>query len=158
MKLVDFLSESLIISDLHSTTREGALEEIAAHVATMRGDVDRSAAFRALMDRERLGSTGIGNGFAIPHAKLPHLAQVVGSIARSRPGVSFGSLDGKPVHLLLTLLAPEGSGGGMHLKALARVSRLFKDANLRSRVIEAEDQKSIWAIVTSEDKRLASNE
>jgi nitrogen PTS system EIIA component len=154
MKLVDFMSEALIVPELESTTRDSVLEELVGHIAGVRTEIDRAVALRLLLERERLGSTGVGNGFAIPHAKLPHLPRVVGCFARSKVGVAFNSLDGRPAHLFLTLLAPEG-GAGLHLKALARASRLFKDAEFRARLMEVEGRERIWAMICAEDKRLA---
>lgn len=157
MKIVDFLSQDLIVPRLAATTREGVLEELVQRIVLHKPEIDSSLAFRVLLERERLGSTGVGNGFAIPHAKVPQLGAVVGCLARSVHGVNFGSLDGKPAHLFLTLLAPEG-GGGIHLKALARASRLFKDSEFRVRLMSVDDQTSMWAIICAEDKRLAQGE
>jgi PTS system nitrogen regulatory IIA component len=156
MKIGDFLSEDLVIPELHASVREGVLEELVGRISDVRPDVDRALAYRVLLERERLGSTGVGNGFAIPHARLPKISTVIGCFARSRDGVSFGSLDGKPVHLFLTLLAPEGSGG-LHLKALARASRLFKDPDFRTRLITANGIE-IWSMISAQDKRLVQNE
>lgn len=156
MKISDFLSEGLIVPDLQSTTREEVLEEIVSRISSVRTDVNRAVAFHVLMERERLGSTGIGNGTAFPHAKLPHISGVVGCFARSKKGVAFGSLDSRPVFLFLTLLAPEGNGG-LHLKALARASRLFKDADLKTKLIGAEDDQ-LWSVISAEDRRLSNNE
>ncbi|MCK6547689.1 PTS sugar transporter subunit IIA [Myxococcota bacterium] len=155
MKIVDFLSESLIVSDLESTSRDEVLEEIVSKVSSVRTDVNRAVAFHVLMERERLSSTGIGNGFAIPHAKLPHITTVIGCFARSSKGVAFGALDHRPVHLFLTLLAPEGASG-LQLKALARASRLFKNDDFRARLLSSTGAPEIWSVITTEDRRVDS--
>jgi nitrogen PTS system EIIA component len=157
MKIGDFLSEDLIIPELKATGREGVLEELVAHMAGVRMDIDNTTAFRVLLERERIASTAVGNGFAIPHARLPKLAGIVGCFARSKDGVDFGAPDVRPVHLFLTLLAPEG-GSGLHLKALARASRLFKDPDFREKLIELDDRAKMWTMICAEDKRLAQNE
>src|SRR5262245_37864673 len=102
MKIVDFLSEDLIISDLRAETRDGVLEELVARIVAVHPEIDRAQALRVLAERERLASTGVGNGFAIPHARLPKIATVMGCFARSKQGVAYGSLDGRPAHLFLT--------------------------------------------------------
>lgn len=157
MRIVDFLSEDLIVPDLRSTTRDEVLEEVVARIVSVRSEIDPALAYRVLIERERLGSTGVGNGFAIPHARLPGLSGVVGCFARSRAGIAFGSLDGKPAFLFLTLLAPEG-GGGLHLKALARASRLFKDADFREHLLHLEEGGMLWKAICAEDKRIANAE
>lgn len=157
MRIVDFLSESLIIADARATTRDALLEELVGRIVDVHPNIEPSHAYRVLLERERLGSTGVGNGFAIPHARLARLSGVVGCFARSSAGVAFGSLDGKPVHLFLALLAPEG-GGGIHLKALARASRLFKDAEFRTRLLAVADAATMWSMICAEDKRLAHSD
>src|SRR5262245_11517402 len=128
MRIVDVLPADLVVPELESTAKEAVLKEIVDKLTVVRKDIEGAIAFRVLSDREKLGSTGVGHGFAIPHGKLPNLSGLVACFARSSRGVDFGSLDGQPAHLFLTLLAPEGAAG-QHLKALARASRLFKDAD-----------------------------
>ncbi len=109
------------------------------------------------MERERLGSTGVGNGFAIPTLSS-RISGNSSALWHARATASpFGSLDGKPVHLFLTLLSPDASSSMLHLKALARASRLFKDPALRDHMTHADDQRAIWSIICAEDKRLASD-
>jgi len=105
-----------------------------------------------LMDRESLGSTGIGDGVAIPHGKVPGIDRLVAVFGRSRDGVQFHSLDGKPAHLFFLVVAPEHSAG-MHLKALARISRLLKDARFRRSLIDARDADDLRRILKEEDDR-----
>jgi PTS system nitrogen regulatory IIA component len=105
-----------------------------------------------LMDRESLGSTGIGDGVAIPHGKVPGLARLSAVIGRSRAGIQFHSLDGKPTHLFFLVVAPEQSAG-MHLKALARISRLLKDLRFRRSLLDARDADDLRRILKEEDDR-----
>jgi PTS system nitrogen regulatory IIA component len=104
-----------------------------------------------LIERERLGSTGIGDGIAIPHGKSPDLDHLLISFGRSRQGVDFDSLDGKPAHLFFLVLAPENSAG-VHLKALARISRLLKSHNIRSELMNAADAAEIFEIFSKQDE------
>lgn len=157
MKIVDILTEDLVVPDLRATTRDAALQEIVDHVASLVSAIDRAWALRVLLERERIASTGVGNGFAIPHAKLPNLPGVVGCFARSAPGVIFGSLDGHPAHLFLALFSPE-AGAGIHLKALARASRLFKDPAFRTRLLGLPDRRTLWTTICAEDLRFAQGE
>jgi len=115
-------------------------------------EIDRGRLIQALEDRERLNSTALGDGVAIPHGKLPGLKRVLAAFGRSRPGVDFQSLDGKPTHLFFLLVAPEDSAGA-HLKALARISRLLKDDGFRARLMEAGDARDLFETIRAEDDR-----
>lgn len=157
MRIVDILSEDLIVPDVVATAKDQVLAELVDRMVVVRGDIDAKVALRVLVERERLGSTGVGNGFAIPHGKLPNLRGLVACFARSTKGVDFGSLDGHPAFLFLTLLAPEGAAG-LHLKALARASRLFKDADFRRRLLTEPNAKDLWKIISEEDARLARHD
>lgn len=156
MMIVDILSENLIIPNLRSRTRDEVLAELVDRIAKNNDDVDGKLALTSLIERERIGSTGIGNGIAIPHAKLPKLQRAIACFARSREGVEFGSLDGRPAHLFLTLLAPE-RGAGLHLKALARASRLFKDADFREKLLESDETEKLWSVIYEKDTQLSTN-
>lgn len=158
MRITDILSSAeLIVPDMRAVDKQAAIAEVVACIARTRKDIDGSAALKVLVDRERLGSTGVGNGFAIPHGKLPNLTGMVAAFGRSEPGIEFGSLDGKPAHLFLMLLAPEGASS-LHLKALARASRLFKDADFRQRLLLENTRLGLWDIISSQDARLAKSE
>jgi nitrogen PTS system EIIA component len=152
MKIEDILSEDLVVSDLASRGKADVLAEIAGVVVRHHPDLDRGRLVAALEDRERLNSTALGDGVAIPHGKLPGLRRVIAAFARSRAGVDFQSLDGKPTHLFFLLVAPEDSAGA-HLKALARISRLLKDQTFRARLLEAPDAGALWATIRDEDAR-----
>jgi PTS system nitrogen regulatory IIA component len=107
---------------------------------------------KVLEERELLASTAIGDGIAIPHGKLDSVPQLVGALGRSVPGLEFDSIDGKPTHLVFMLVAPSSSTG-IHLKALARLSRLFRDATFRQRLIEAPDGPAMFQVIYEEDAK-----
>jgi PTS system nitrogen regulatory IIA component len=152
MKIEDILAEDLVIPALAARNKGDVLEELAGAVSTAHPELDRARLVQALEDRERLNSTALGDGVAIPHGKLPGLKRVFAAFGRSRPGVDFQSLDGKPTHLFFLLVAPEDSAGA-HLKALARISRLLKDESFRVRLLQAADQHELWDTIREEDAR-----
>src|SRR5512143_2985238 len=152
MKIEDILGEELVLPDLGARSKTDVLVELASVVARQHPELDKVRLVGALEDRERLNSTALGDGVAIPHGKLPGIRRVFAAFARSPAGVDFQSLDGKPTHLFFLLAAPEDSAGA-HLKALARISRLLKDAGFRSRLLEAPDAHAIWATIRDEDAR-----
>ena len=153
MKITDFLSKRLVIPVLTSTTKEAVLRELAEHLAAEHGEIDGDRLVQVLWEREKLGSTAIGDGIAIPHGKLPGLTGVLGAFGRHPKGLDFQSLDGAPTHLFFLLVAPEDSAG-MHLKALARVSRLLKDPGFRKRLLYAESLDSLYNLIREEDEKL----
>jgi PTS system nitrogen regulatory IIA component len=150
MKISEFLSKDLVIPDLQSKNKKGVLEELAAVLVAQGKLPDLERVVEVLLDREKLGSTGIGDGIAIPHGKVRDLGGVVASFGRSREGVDFESIDQKPTHLFFLLVAPENSAG-VHLKALARISRLLKDPNFRKRLMEAENKEALFQVILDED-------
>ena len=154
MKIEDILSEDLVLADLQARMKPEVLVELADALTTRHQELglDKARLVGALEDRERLNSTALGDGVAIPHGKLPGLRRVLAAFGRSRAGVDFQSLDGKPTHLFFLLVAPEDSAGA-HLKALARISRLLKDPGFRARLLEAPDAQTIWTIIRDEDAR-----
>jgi len=152
MKIKGLLQPEDIIADLSAETKEDALCELAAKVSERHPGMDRDEILRILLERERLGSTGIGDGIAIPHGKLKRLDQPVMVIARSRNGVDFDALDGRPVNILFLIIAPEAAVG-VHLKILARVSRILKDPAVRKGLLEAPDAAAIYAAIQEQDSR-----
>ncbi len=151
MKLTDILTPELIIPDLSARSKRAAMEELCKVLTNGRSDLDLKKLMEVLIERERLGSTGIGDGIAIPHGKLANLDDLLISFGRSKAGVDFDSLDGKPAHLFFLVVAPEASAG-VHLKALARISRLLKSNVVRSELMEAKDQAAIHGIIESQDE------
>jgi PTS system nitrogen regulatory IIA component len=156
MKILDILtSEALVAPALAGADKTAVLHELAAHLSARRpaDGIDAARLVEVLWERERLGSTAIGDGIAIPHGKLPGLTGVVGAFGRHVRGVDFDSLDGSPTHLFFLLVAPEDSVG-QHLKALARVSRLLKDRAFRERLVGAADGAELFRLIREEDEKL----
>ncbi|MCD6487445.1 MAG: PTS sugar transporter subunit IIA [Syntrophobacterales bacterium] len=148
MNIKDMLKKEFIIENLKSRTKKEVLVELSDVFS--HGDIDRDALFEVLLEREKLGSTGIGDGIAIPHGKLAGLEKLIISFGKSVKGVDFDSLDGKPVHIFFLLLAPENSAG-QHLKALARISRMLKDVSFRESLLKAETPEDIYNLIVEKD-------
>ena len=152
MKLLDIVSSGGVVDDLRAETKEGVLREMSEVAAASVPSLSVQNLTSILLDRESLGSTGIGDGVAIPHGKVPGLTRLVAVFGRSRAGVQFHSLDGKPAHLFFLVMAPDQSAG-MHLKALARISRLLKDTRFRRSLLDARDADDLRRILQEEDDR-----
>jgi nitrogen PTS system EIIA component len=152
MKIEDILAQDLVLPDLAGRSKTDVLIELATAVARQHPELDRERLLQALEDRERLNSTALGDGVAIPHGKLSGIKRVFAAFARSKQGVDFHSLDGEPTHLFFLLVAPEDSAGA-HLKALARISRLLKDENFRARLMQAPDATALFDTIRQEDAR-----
>ena len=151
MKIDGLLQLEDIIPNLSALTKEQVLNELAAKVVERHPDIDHDELVRILLEREKLGSTGIGDGIAIPHGKLRRLGKPVLTFGRSQEGVDFNSLDGRKVNLFFILVAPEGAAG-VHLKMLARISRILKDSNVRRELLAARDAETIHEIIRGQDK------
>jgi len=147
MPLTDLVVPQAVVPALRVNSKKQALQELAARAATMSGRSDREI-FEVLMQRERLGSTGIGGGIAIPHGKLAKLDRLFGVFARLERPVDFEALDGQPVDLMFLLLAPEAAGAD-HLKALARVARLLRDPEVARKLRESRDAEALYAVLTN---------
>ena len=147
MPLTDLLMPQAVMPALKVNSKKQALQELAARAAALCGRGEREV-LDVLAQRERLGSTGIGNGIAIPHGKLPKLERLFGVFARLDRSIDFEALDGQPVDLLFLLLAPEAAGAD-HLKALARVARLLRDPEVARKLRESRDGEAIYAVLTS---------
>ncbi len=152
MKLIEILPESLVMPDLKGQTKDEVLRELADGMAAVHTEIESARLLEVLWERERLGSTAIGDGIAIPHGKLPGLTTVLAAFGRHPQGVDFQSLDGNPSKLFFLLVAPEDSVG-QHLKALARVSRLLKDQTFRNRLLTAHDRGDLYRNIREEDDK-----
>jgi len=152
MKIMDILVKDAVILDLASKDKASVLEELAGALARALPDLEAERLLQVLQEREELQSTGIGDGVAIPHGKMPGLSRLVASFARSRPGVNFESIDGQDTHLFFLLVVPEHSGG-QHLKALARVSRFFRDAAFRKALEEVGSLEDVFLAIEEEDAK-----
>ena len=154
MKILDFLSKKAILMDIQSTKKEDTIKELTESLINS-GDIDKKYSgklLEALMAREQLGSTAIGQGVAIPHAKTEGVEKMIAAFGISKKGVNFDSLDGEPAYLFFLLLAPQDSAGP-HLKALARISRILKDKYFRDKLRNAPDQKTVIEIINEEDEK-----
>jgi len=154
MKIMDFLSKKAIVVDLKSTKKEEVIKELV-DVLIQAGEVDkryRNKIIEALLAREKLGSTAIGQGVSIPHAKSEYVEKLVAALGISSKGIDFDSLDDEPVYIVFLLLAPQDSAGP-HLKALALISRLLKDKYLRESLKSCKDEKTILKIISEEDEK-----
>jgi nitrogen PTS system EIIA component len=152
MKIDEILKKESVIADLVGKNKLEVIEEMTACLKQNNIIKDDQALFATLMEREKLGSTGIGENVAIPHGKSDELTQIITVFARSLGGVDFESLDQKPVHFVCMVIAPAHSTG-QHLKALARISRLFKNQTLREGILKAEDSNAIYSILLEEDSK-----
>lgn len=152
MKIVDYLTENDIISRLHASSREGVIEEMVAHLKESGKIDDPEKLVNILLDREMLGSTGIGHGVAIPHGRLSGLNEILLVFGRSPKGVDFDAHDGEPVNLFFLLVAPEDSAG-LHLKTLARISRIIKNPECRQALLGSDDRGALYHTIEEEDQR-----
>jgi len=153
MEIMDFLSRKAVTADLKQTDKPGVIKELVELLFNAREIKNKDSLISSLLEREALGSTGIGQGIAIPHAKSPTAKKLVVAFGLSRNGINFDALDGEPVYICFLLVAPPGSAGP-HLKALARISRLLKDKSFRSSLKNAKDEKEILEIIKKEDQRM----
>ena len=152
MKITEILGPELVKQELSGQSKPELLRELASALAAKFHGLEVDALSAVLMERERLGSTAIGDGIAIPHGKIRGVERIVGVFGRHSKGVDFDSLDGNPTHLFFLLVAPEDSAS-LHLKALARVSRLFRDETFRAHLMAARDAAEIYRLIVEEDDR-----
>ena len=152
MKIAEFLREDLILPDLQSTDKASVLREICEAIARANPQLSAPRLAEVLLEREKLGSTGVGDGIAIPHGKLSGLQGLLAAFGRSRGGIDYQAIDGKPTYLFFVLFAPENSAG-IHLKALARISRLFKTPSFRGAITDAKDAAAIHRQISEEDAK-----
>ncbi len=154
MNIMEFLNERAVSCDVKAQTRPEVIEELVS-LLVRAGSIhtkDAARLTKILLDREALGSTGIGQGVAIPHGKSGCVSQLISAFGVSKAGVAFDALDGERVHLFFLLVAPEDSAGP-HLKALARISRLLKDRHFRERLQAATDERQVVRLIRTEDER-----
>lgn len=150
MQIINLLRKDYIINALEATTKKGVISEFASALAGKIG-VSPARVCKILEEREKLGTTGIGDGVAIPHGKLEEIQDTIVFFGKSEAGVPFDSMDGKPVHLFFILVAPENTNG-KHLKVLARISRMLKDEKFRYDLLQAGTVDSLYNVIKSKDK------
>lgn len=155
MKIVEFLRPEFVLDDLTATDKSAALREICEFITARDPSLpDADRLYAVLEEREQLRSTGIGDNVAIPHGRIPNLPNLTAAFARSRRGIEFIGTDDNPglFHHFIVVFAPENSAG-LHLKALARITRLFKSADLRRQILSASDAPAIFSLIAEEDAR-----
>lgn len=150
MKIIDYLNKEAIIADLQATSKTSVLKELVAPLASRTG-LAAGKLQNVLLEREQLGSTGIGGGIGIPHGKMKALTDLLVGFGLSRSGVDFESIDGRPTHIFFLLLTPENSTG-LHLKLLARISRLLKNDLFKRQLLNAADREEIYRIIRENDE------
>jgi len=153
MKLSEILGQENIIPDLKATDKKGVIEELAETMVQNDPSIDKQSLVKVLMERERLGSTGIGDGVAIPHGKFQGINHPVISFGRSLKGVDFESMDGEPVFLFFLLVAPESSASA-HLKALAKIAKIVKNGTLRKNLVQAATRNELFDTIIQNDEEL----
>jgi len=153
VKIAEMLDPTAIVADLKSTGKAEVLAELTDSLVAANPSIKRDEVIGILLERERLGSTGIGDGIAIPHGKLKQLDRQLIAFGLSRKGVDFDAMDGKPARLFFLLIAPEDAVG-LHLKTLARISKLLKAPMVRERLQKAVDRQQIHHIIAEEEESL----
>jgi len=151
MRLDQIFKTEFLVESLASSNKRDVLGELIEVMIESGLKIDSAKAIDVLLQREKLGSTGIGEGVAIPHGKVSDLQELVVAFGRSKKGIDFDAIDGKPVHLFFLLLAPEGSTG-QHLKALARISKMLKTTNFRKTLLEAETRNDLYKAIVEQDE------
>ena len=154
MNIGDVLREACVVADLTGETKEVVLTELVSALKQEGLIQDAGEGVRVILEREKLGSTGIGEGVAIPHGKMKGLDTILCAFGRSKKGVQFGAVDSQPVHILFLLLAPEETTG-LHLKMLSRISRILRDASFRKKLMEQMDADRLYRDIVEEDKKFS---
>ncbi len=153
MKFSEIFKPQSIITNLNAHDKKGVLEELSQIITEQEPSLNKRTLLQVLLERERLGSTGIGDGIALPHGKLKGLNKLLISFGRSIDGLNFDSIDEQPAYLFFLLLAPENSAG-MHLKALAKISRMLKDGNFRRRLMDAKSREEVYEVIIDKNEEL----
>ena len=155
MKFSELINKNYIIPEFKSSTKKQVLEELVEALASNKVEIDKVVLLNALLEREKLGSTGIGDGVAIPHGKLNGLDNIILLFGKSGQGVDFDAIDRKPVCMVFLLVAPADSAG-LHLKALARLSRMLREKEFKNSLLMASDAEALLKIIIDKDENLSS--
>ncbi len=153
MRLEDLLLEKNIIPDLKASEKRDLLDEMVEVIVSNEQSLNRDELLEILLEREQLGSTGIGHGVAIPHGKINGLKQIIVSFGRSKRGIDFQSMDERPVHLFFMIIAPENSTAA-HLKVLSHISGILKDSAMRKKLLKAANREDIFSIIIEAGRAL----
>ncbi len=151
MELPEIIEENNIIPELKAKDKKGVLEELAGVISRHESSIDKGALVKVLVERERLGSTGIGDGVAIPHGKMNGVSRPIISFGRSKQGLDFDSMDGQPTHLFFLLIAPEDSSS-VHLQVLAKIAKILKNRDFRKKLMEPETKKELYQTIVQTDE------
>ncbi len=154
MKLADILNESCVVADIKGTTKKEILSELAETLKKAKLIDDTGSVVEIIMEREKLGSTGIGDGVAIPHGKMKKLGTILCVAGRSKEGVNFDAVDRQPVHIFFLVLAPEDSAS-LHLKVLSRISKVLRDQSFRKKILKLTDAHDIYTNIIEADNKLS---
>ena len=154
MNIGDALREACVVADLAGETKEAVLTELVSALKQEGLIQDAAEAVKVILEREKLGSTGIGDGVAIPHGKMKGLETILCAFGRSKKGVQFGSVDRLPVHIFFLLLAPEETTG-LHLKMLSRISRILRDTSFRNKLVQEADSDRLYRDIVEEDRKFS---
>ncbi|HOJ42659.1 MAG TPA: PTS sugar transporter subunit IIA [Syntrophorhabdaceae bacterium] len=153
MNLEEVLTESCVISNLEASNKKDAIYEMCESLKKAGLIENVQEVVNVILEREKLGSTGIGEGIAIPHGKMKGIKSILCVLGKSERGIDFDSIDKKPVHIIVLLLAPEGSAS-MHLKMLSRISKILRDPSIRNRLLEIKDAREIYSYILEEDRKI----
>lgn len=152
MKISDVLESNSVVPKLNSQTKPDVIKELAEKISTIYPNINADRLVEALMEREKLCSTAVDSGVAIPHAKMSGISEIVACFGRSIGGIDFDSLDSKKTHFFIVLIAPENSVGS-HIQLLARISKVFKNSELRATIMDAESGDEIYESIIAEDAK-----
>ena len=151
MELPEIIEENNIIPELKAKDKKGVLEELAGVISRHESSIDKGALVKVLVERERLGSTGIGDGVAIPHGKMNGVSRPIISFGRSMQGLDFDSMDGQPAHLFFLLIAPEDSSS-VHLQVLAKIAKILKNRDFRKKLMEPGTKEELYQTIVQTDE------
>lgn len=151
MKLSEIIDENNIMPELKCVDKKGVLDELADAVSNYEPSIEKGALVKVLVERERLGTTGIGDGVAIPHGKMKGVKRPIISFGRCKDGIDFDSIDGQPAYLFCLLVAPENSSG-VHLQVLAKIAKILKSSVLRKKLMEARNREEIYQTIIQSDE------
>lgn len=154
MKMSEIIEEENIIPDLKAKDKNGVLEELAEVISSREPSVNKRDLVRVLVERERLGSTGIGDGVAIPHGKLNGIKHPLISFGRSNKGLDFDSMDGQTAYLFFLLVAPENSSS-VHLQVLAKIAKILKNGTFRKKLMESRTREEIYQTIIQTDEEFS---
>jgi PTS system nitrogen regulatory IIA component len=152
MKIADVLERKTIITNLEAKSKPEVIEELAERISSVFTNINQERLVEVLMEREKLCSTAVDSGVAIPHAKLSGISNIIAGFGRSAEGIDFDSLDAKKTHLFIVVIAPENSTGS-HIQLLARISKIFRNPELRAEIMECESQDDIFEAIIREDEK-----